>query len=506
MRFCAGWRVFAAVAGMAASGAAMAQAAAAPGAAMGPARAQGAGAQAAGAPELARCSLRQVEIYQEGGDAGLGSGEQIVGLRNVSGQRCTLFGVPRLEFFDKAGKRLAIPYGKNEAAMMVEPQAERLVTLEPGGFAYFMIGTTTGDEHLHFQSMRVVLPGDDVPLTVGAWQGELQSIDVSAIVAGTDTDDGWAAPTKRVAATGGSLSRMPLTLDVPDRPRGPFDAHFTLVNTGASPVRIAAKDCSLSGRLTNSAGKVVWENEPCGDWSGEIGADGLLRPGARATADIQVGDLALQLCREGEWRAQFSLNVAAGIVNFAEFPYGVVSTQCSDSEHIGEYVDENAIRWTLIPRHGVRLGVAVWAKGNAEPVTMPLNGDNVGPKAAEFHAGEPIELRLYLDDLTDAPLAWRSGPDAFRVAVRIDRHSEMMPEPDAAALGNDVQASVLPHAWGYVQTVVLNDLYKLGPGTYDVIVGPRTLEGDAEGANVPATGWPFVEGAATSGTIVRIVP
>jgi len=471
--------------------------------------AQGIGVQAVEATAPHACKARQVEIYQEGGDAGLGSAGQTVGLRNVLGERCTLFGVPQLEFFDKGGKRLAIPYSKNGAAMMVEAQTERLVTLEPGGFAYFMIGTTTGDEHLKFHSMRVVLPGDDVPLTVDEpGDRELQSIDVSAIVTGVNTEDGWAAPVKRVPAMAisGSLPGLSVTLDAPERPQGPFDAHFTLLSTGAVPVQIDAKQCSLSGRLTNSAGKIVWEDEPCGMWSGEIGENGLLQPGTRATADIQVGDDAQQLCREGEWRAQFSLNVAAGIGVFAEFPFEVVSTQCSDSEHVGEYVDENTIRWTLVPQHGVRLGVAVRAKGNTAPATGPVSDTNPGLRAAEFHAGEPIELRLYLDDLADAPLEWRSGPDAFRVVIRVWGHGDMLPQPHAAVQGNDAQATVAPHSWGYAQTVMLNELYDLAPGSYEISVGPCSLMGDAAAANAPATGWPYAEGSATTQTFVRIVP
>jgi len=508
------WRVFAAVVGMAASGAAM-----------GAARAQGAGAlaQAAEASALPRCRARQVEIYQEGGDGATGHGEQIVGLRNVSAERCTLFGPPRLEFFDKEGKRLAIPYGKNTGDFMFERQPEKLVTLEPGGFAYFMIGTTVGDEQHRYHAMRVVLPGDDVALTVEEPRDSgLDGINVSAIVGGVNTDDGWAAPTKRIAATGGSMmgtattgtgttTGVLLMLDVPDRPQGPFDAHFTLLNTGTVPVRIGAKDfdakeCSLTGRLTNSAGKIVWEDEPCRAWSGEIGADGLLRPGARATADIDVGDVALQLCREGEWKGQFSLNVAGRRVNFAEFPFEVVSTGCSDSEHVGEYVDENTIRWSLIPQHGVRLGVAVRAKGDAAPATAPLNDARPGLNAAEFHAGEPIELRLFLDDLADAPLAWKSGADAFRVVVRIAGHGDMLPQPHAEVQGNDALATVAPHTWGYAQTVMLNELYDLAPGSYEVVVGPRSLMGDAAAANAPSTGWPYAEGSATVTTFVRIVP
>jgi len=454
------------------------------------------------------CRARQVEIYQEGGDAGLGSGRQIVGLRNASPHSCTLFAIPRLEFFDAAGKRLTIPYGKNQAAMMFEQQPERLVTLQPGEFAHFMLGTSTGDQRFRYHTMRALLPGDEMPLAVGAPADyPFDSIDVSAVVAGIEAEDGFVLPGRRIAATGGSLSGLALTLDVPAQPKGPFDAHFTLRNTGTAPLRIDGKQCSLSGRLTNSAGKIVWENEGCGAWAGEIGVGGLLRPGARATADISVGDVAMQLCREGPWNARFTLGIGAGTVEFAEFPFELVSAGCSDSEHVGDFVDEKTIRWTLVPQHGVRLGVAVRAKGDAVPAMSPIAVASPGLLAPEFHAGEPIELRLYLDDLSDAPLQWRSGSDAFRVVVRVWGHSDMLvplrPVPDGEG---DMQATVLPHTWRSVQTMELNDLFDLAPDSYDVTIGPRTLMRGAAAANAPATGWVAAEGSATTGTFVKIVP
>jgi hypothetical protein len=174
------------------------------------------------------------------------------------------------------------------------------------------------------------------------------------------------------------------------------------------------------------------------------------------------------------------------------------------SKHVGDYVDENTIRWSFFPQHGVRLGVA------ARGVTVHLrwSGDvNPGLRVAEFHAGEPIELRLYLDNLTDTPLVWRSGADAFRVVVRVFGDSDMLPQAHAGIRRqNEVQATVLPHTWGYAQTLILNDLYDLALGTYEVVVGPCALTGDVGAANVPATGWPYTEGSATVETFVSIIP
>jgi hypothetical protein len=84
---------------------------------------------------------------------------------------------------------------------------------------------------------------------------------------------------------------------------------------------------------------------------------------------------------------------------------------------------------------------------------------------------------------------------------------DALPEPHAVTHEQyEVEANVVPHRWRYAQTVALNDLYDLGPGTYELIVGTRTLMGEAAGANAPATGWPYVEGSATVGTQVKIVP
>ena len=286
--------------------------------------------------------------------------------------------------------------------------------------------------------------------------------------------------------------------------KGPFDAHLTLVNTGRAPVKFDEKQCSMSGQLINSAAKTVWEAAECGVWAGEFGGSGVLLPGARATADVQLGEVALQLCRQGVWHAKFSLQTSAGTVQFAEFPFEVVDTTgCSDSEHVGPYVDPNSIHWTLTPQHGVRLGVAVRGKDAAEPPMVPFSQNSPRFLVPEFHGGEPILLVLYLDDLTDTPLAWKRGPDAFRVVVRASGKSAMLPPRPANPNGSgDVEETVLPHSWRYVQTLTLNDVYDLAPGPYDVNIGTRTLMGDAAGANSPASrsGRGRVRRRASSGT------
>jgi hypothetical protein len=138
---------------------------------------------------------------------------------------------------------------------------------------------------------------------------------------------------------------------------------------------------------------------------------------------------------------------------------------------------------------------------------VPFSEKNPRFLLAEFHAGEPIKLLFYLDDLEDAPLVWERGPDAFRVVARASGKDAMLaPTHTMGGAGGDVEEMVLPHSWRYAQTLNLNDLYDLGPGSYDLAVGPRTLMGDAAGANSPASGWPYAEGSAITGLLIRIVP
>jgi hypothetical protein len=452
------------------------------------------------------CKARQLEVYQEGGDAGLGSQGQYVGLRNVSTTACTLHGVPGLHFFDRAGHVLNIPYSRNRGAMMEQSQPESTVTLAPGDFATFTIGTNTGNMTHRFHEMRMTVPGDDTSLLI-AGEGAKDGIDVSAFVPGVDKQDlDWAAPVTPVASTGGSTPGLELTLSVPEKPVSEFPVHISMHNISDKPQKLPGADCTFSEELTNSAGHVVRTSVSCGQWSGHLSANYVLQPGDRASADFTAGDAALQLCRVETWTDKLTLLTEQEIMVFAPVAYSVSATQCSDSEHVGDYVDPDTIRWTLVAQHGVRLGVAVTTK-NGTPATGPFfEKRTVSFQAPLFHVREPVELRLYLDNLTDKPIDWRSGPGAFRTVVREAGKTETLPQSTSVEGKDDTQATVLPHRWQYVQTVSLTDQYKLGPGNYEVIVGTRTLLGDATAANSPATGWPYTPGSAAVETFVKIVP
>jgi len=452
------------------------------------------------------CKAHQLEVYQEGGDAGLGSQGQSIGLRNISTTTCTLHGVPGLHFFDRAGHVLNIPYSRNRGAMMEQPQPESTITLAPGDFASFAIGTNTGDMTHRFHEMRMTVPGDNTSLLIGG-EGAKDGIDVSAFVSGVDEQRlDWAAPITPVASTSGSIPGLELTLSVPEKPLSEFPVHLTVRNISGKPQKLPGADCSVSEELTNSAGHVVRASVACGGWSGKLSASYVLQPGDRATADFSAGDAALQLCRVGMWTNKLTFSTAQDFMIFAPVAYTVVSTQCSDSEHVGDYVDPDTVHWTLVAQHGVRLGVALTTK-NGTPATGPFFAKRtVSLQAPLFHVGEPIELKLYLDNLTDKPIDWRSGPDAFRIVLRADANTDTLPETGPPNGKDDSPATVLPHRWQYVQSVSLTDIYKLGPGGYQVVVGSRTLLGDAAAANSPATGWPYTEDSDAVGTFFKIVP
>src|SRR5271170_3906655 len=130
-------------------------------------------------PESERCRAGDIELYDGGGDAGLGHSEQIIELRNRSQRTCTLLGSPELLFFDDYGKRVVEAYGKNRGDYTFTEEPVRLVTLQPGEFAHFKVATTScssGQECLHFNKLQVVLPGDYVPLNVARPGSNLQGI------------------------------------------------------------------------------------------------------------------------------------------------------------------------------------------------------------------------------------------------------------------------------------------------------------------------------------------
>lgn len=282
--------------------------------------------------QTSKCRAGDLELFREGGEAGLGHSVSVVGLRNTSARRCTLFGTPRLLFFDKTGRSLTLPYSKNELDYMFAKQQERLVNLAPGDFAYILIGTWVGDQHLHFKALRAVLPGDDTQLVLnGVSPNEISSLNVSPFVAGIFSGSEWAAPTKRVVSLSSAPPALSVTLDVPPRPEMGFDAHFAWTNSGSKPLRIDRKPCTLHEKLTDSAGKEMTAVQDCGVWQGQMSREGLLRPNDKVTMDLTIaGDefaaKGEHLCRPGNWTAELTLEMPAGTTRYAAFPLHLATT------------------------------------------------------------------------------------------------------------------------------------------------------------------------------------
>ncbi|HTV07616.1 MAG TPA: DUF4232 domain-containing protein [Candidatus Aquilonibacter sp.] len=469
-----------------------------------------AGSVAGHAANLPTCRLSRMEIYEQGGDAGLGHGEQTVAVRNISGTACEMEGVPRLEFFDKAGAPVKVNYGRNAPDYMFEQQPVSRVVLEPGGFAHFMISMTTGDQRQKFISMKVVLPGDVQPFMVSAARWVMvDSINVSAVVAGLRPEmDMWkGAPENVVKITSQPMAGWAAELRTAESRGSPFAVHFSLRNMAAKPQRLNVTGCETNEQLTNSAGKYVWNSGRCEAWSGEIDAQGWVPAGGLVTADFDAGEAAEKLCREGRWTDRISIYTRAGVLIPEVIPFQVESTDCSDSEHVGPFVDKSVIRWTLFASHGVRLGVEVVGQnGTALPIE-PASIRNHAFKIATVEKGVPIELRIYVDDLSDEPLHFDFGPDAFRVLLAAGGSAETISTSvsgEGGAPGTEV--TVTPHSWMYVGTLRLNDKGELTPGQHQLAIAPRFLTGEFAAANAPAEGWPFTSGAATTATFVNVTP
>jgi Protein of unknown function (DUF4232) len=468
-------------------------------------------AQIETAPVVEHCRAADIELYQGGGDAGLGHGESIIELRNRSQRTCTMFGPPELLFFDEHGKRLSIPYGKNTDDYMFTVEPAHLVTLRPGDFAHFRVGSTSCSEEScpQFSRLDMVLPGDDVRLNLESFPKQT-NINITAIRAGANTEDGWTPPVTSLPATSGALPGLSLRLDIPEHPVQGFSAHFTVRNERAAPEQLPLKNCVLDERLTNSAGATIAVSQNCSKWIGEVNSAGKLAPGALATMDLEIagdGNDATQgeMCREGLWTADLTLVADAAKVHFHPVPFELQSTQCSDSEKPG-ITGAEAIHWTMIPRHGVRLGVVIRAKDNTEPAEGKFF---TGTKEPAFRLDDPIELRLFLDNMTDDPVRLDVGPGAFRLLVQraganvpVDVIHPTQTETDGPA----IEVTVPPHTQKELATKTLTETYNLPAGDYSLAVGPLRLTGSAAGANTPATGWPFTLDAATVGLLIKVLP
>jgi hypothetical protein len=281
-------------------------------------------------------------------------------------------------------------------------------------------------------------------------------------------------------------------------------------NAGTDPVQLGARTCVLGESLTNSAETTIEAKQNCTKWIGALSPDGRLAPGAVATMDVSVaGDgrdnTQGKLCRAGLWKAELELATDAGKVRFQPVPFVVKMAQCSDSEEVAS-AGADAIRWTLIPQHSLRLGVLVRAKGNTEP----LDGRYFsGISEPAFRVGESIELRLFLDNMTDDPIRLNMGPGAIRLLVRragFNVPADLIPPARTQEDGPPREVTVPPHTQKEIGMRRLNDSYDLPEGDYQLAIGSLHLEGAASGADASASNSSSLEDSATSGGLIKIVP
>ena len=369
---------------------------------------------------------------------------------------------------------------------------------------------------------EISLPGDSTWLRIAGSSrsnsgnsGRREHINVSSLFAGrgaADVPPDWKPPTGPVGITKGALTGFDVALHVPKGAESGFPVHFTMRNRSAQSQMIDWSQCVLNERVTNSAGHELPASLPCQPATGPIETDGKLAPGAAASMDFTLGDdeFALALCRAGTWHDSLQLVTSVGTVEFKDLAFDVDSPACSDSKPTSgsDALPQEKIRWTFTAQRGVRLGMAPRGQGNSEPDTRIFS---VGVKIPAFKVGQPIELHLFVDNLSDTPVTMRLGPDDIRLYIRGAGlgvpATEVTPK---SVLDESVPMGMLtvpPHTQQFMGTRLLTNRYDLPPGQYDVMVGLRTLQGVAEAANAPAEGPLYAAvNAATANALIEIVP
>ena len=460
------------------------------------------------------CRAADIELYDGGSAVAAGHIEQVVELRNRSVRSCTLLGPPLLVSFDERGHRVAEPYGRNRSTSLFGEGDLRLVTLEPGDFAHFKVSMTScnnGQDCVPFNKLQVMLPGDYVPLNVARSVADPMRISVTAVQTGADTEDGgWVAPVAAVSVAAGELAGLSLRLAVPQHRVEGFAAHFAMRNEGVIAVQLASKKCAVTEKLTNSAGTTITAQQSCGKWMGALDSEGMLAPGAIATIDLQVGgdssdDIRGKICRTGPWTAELEMATDVGRVRFDQLPFEVKAAKCSDSDEI-DFAGAEAIHWTAAPQHGVRLGMLVRARGDSEPAWGRYF---TGAEEPTFQAGDRIELRLFVDNMTDEPVRLSVRPAAIRMLVtRVGQNAppDLVAPTREQADGPTRELTVPPHTQKELGTRVLTDSYGLREGDYEVAVGPLNPTGAVAEVSAPVGGRPLAEDAGTVKSLVKVVP
>ncbi len=468
-------------------------------------------------PKVPACKAVQIELYDLGGSGATGHEAGEIGIRNISSSDCTLSGVPEFRVISPQHQPVAIAYTRNKGNFMFPAQPQLPVILAPGAFASFLTGDSVCQNDslcVPFIAREISLPGDNTWLRISSRQvPDYRSyIDISAIRAGIWSGDvvpPWQPPIIPVNSIASSLPGVDLALHIPKDPHDGFPAHFTLRNTTSKPVTVDWEKCVLNEQLTNSAGKTVSDSLPCRTWIGAVGANGTLALGTAASMDITLGQVALQLCRYGAWQMDIELVTGLGTVTFERFPFVIHEiTGCSDSAATenSEDLPDKDIRWTLVPRYGVRLGVAVRAPGNTDPELAKFPNGSSQPA---FHEGQPIELHLFLDNLSDEPVKALLGPGDFRILVSRETPGvpvvEIAPKSVSTAAVAAQSVTVPPHMRQFVETKLLTSQYELPPGDYSVYIGPRSLQGNAAKANAPEHGWIYTLDAATTDVLINVI-
>lgn len=470
-------------------------------------------AQPAGSGSV-HCRAADIELYDGGANVSAGHIEQVVELRNRSQQACTMLGPPLLVSFGEHGQRVAEPYGRNRGSSLFGEGDLRLVTLDPGEFAHFKLSMTAcnnGQDCVPFNRLQVMLPGDYVPLNVARSVADPMRINVTAVQSGADTEDGgWVPPVTAVTVAGGELAGLSLRLAIPPHPEEGFVAHFAMRNEGVIPVQLASKKCVLTERLTNSAGTIYTAQQSCGKWMGALDSDGMLATGAIVTADMPIAgdgsdDVRGKVCRTGKWTAELEIVTDVGRVRFDPIPFEVKAAKCSDSDEV-EVAGAEAIRWSPVPQRGVRLGMLVQARGGSEPAWGRYF---TGAEEPAFQVGDRIELRLFVDNMTDEPVRLSVRLAALRLLVtRVGQNvpPDLMAPSREQAEGGTRELTVPAHTQKELGTRILTDTYALREGDYEVEIGPLNPTGGIVEANVPVGGRPVPEDPATVKSLVKVVP
>lgn len=125
-------------------------------------------------PAAAPCRGPQLRLSADGGDAGAGNRQLVVGVTNVGLQTCSLTGYPTVTLQDARGRTLtAIRADQNPSSYFSNNSAPQPVTLAPQGKAFFDINWNVVPHEAQGERtcpsaarIRVTAPGDTSPVNL----------------------------------------------------------------------------------------------------------------------------------------------------------------------------------------------------------------------------------------------------------------------------------------------------------------------------------------------------